>query len=400
AQPICTSACVNGTCTAPDTCTCTAGWDGATCADPICTSACVNGTCTAPDTCACAAGWDGATCAQFTCDPGCGDNASCTGPDTCTCDDGFEGDGHACTSANPCADQPDWTPCDAGACFAETCEPVGENDACEDAIGLEADVPVLATLAGFHAWWTEAPSCLDLPGGLVDAFYRFQGQAGVRYVVILTPAVDLDAALILRGACDVAGDGCIDGADDGGAGVPESVTLTPVADGPVLIQVTRRADSGVEFEIRVQVADDPGDDPGGDGVSADEAFADEAAPDATDPRDVPSSDVAWPEDPGVSDASDEDASGDDASGDDASREDAPGTDATVRDPGAGDDPGDDPDASVDAVTRDADPGVPDGDSRKRGGCVATPGRAAASGPMLLLLLAVWGVFARVRRRPT
>ncbi|CAF4323491.1 unnamed protein product, partial [Adineta steineri] len=36
---------------------------GDTCETPVCTSGCQNGgTCTAPDTCTCAAGWSGATC--------------------------------------------------------------------------------------------------------------------------------------------------------------------------------------------------------------------------------------------------------------------------------------------------------------------------------------------------
>ncbi|CAF4294637.1 unnamed protein product, partial [Adineta steineri] len=62
--PVCTSGCQNGgTCTAPDTCACAAGWSDATCETAVCTSGCQHGgTCTAPDTCTCAAGWSGATC--------------------------------------------------------------------------------------------------------------------------------------------------------------------------------------------------------------------------------------------------------------------------------------------------------------------------------------------------
>ncbi|CAF4851564.1 unnamed protein product [Rotaria sp. Silwood1] len=53
----------NGTCSAPNTCTCTASWTGATCTTPVCTSPCQNnGTCSAPNTCACTASWTGATC--------------------------------------------------------------------------------------------------------------------------------------------------------------------------------------------------------------------------------------------------------------------------------------------------------------------------------------------------
>lgn len=62
ATPICAEACVNGTCSAPDTCTCVAGWTGDTCEQAICTEPCVNGTCDAPDLCVCDEGWTGGRC--------------------------------------------------------------------------------------------------------------------------------------------------------------------------------------------------------------------------------------------------------------------------------------------------------------------------------------------------
>ena len=61
---ICTSACQNsGTCSAPDTCSCTSSWTDATCSTPICNIPCQNGgTCSAPDACSCVAGWGGSIC--------------------------------------------------------------------------------------------------------------------------------------------------------------------------------------------------------------------------------------------------------------------------------------------------------------------------------------------------
>jgi hypothetical protein len=44
----------NGNCTAPDTCTCEKGWEGADCKTPQCVQECFHGgRCTAPDTCTC-----------------------------------------------------------------------------------------------------------------------------------------------------------------------------------------------------------------------------------------------------------------------------------------------------------------------------------------------------------
>lgn len=53
--PICNFPCQNnGNCTAPNTCSCMAGWKGSFCETPVCSQDCLNGgTCVAPDTCLC-----------------------------------------------------------------------------------------------------------------------------------------------------------------------------------------------------------------------------------------------------------------------------------------------------------------------------------------------------------
>ena len=63
--PVCAQICDNGgTCSAPDTCTCTADWTDVSCETPVCDPACLHGgSCTAPDTCDCAfTGYAGAVC--------------------------------------------------------------------------------------------------------------------------------------------------------------------------------------------------------------------------------------------------------------------------------------------------------------------------------------------------
>lgn len=58
------------------------------CSVPICSSPCVKGNCTAPDTCACDSGWSGADCSTPVCSPSCGANGFCDGrlsPPTCVC---------------------------------------------------------------------------------------------------------------------------------------------------------------------------------------------------------------------------------------------------------------------------------------------------------------------------
>lgn len=54
----CNPSCVNGQCTASNTCQCSNGWHGSTCNLANCSNACQNGgSCSAPNTCTCATGW-------------------------------------------------------------------------------------------------------------------------------------------------------------------------------------------------------------------------------------------------------------------------------------------------------------------------------------------------------
>ncbi|CAL4136832.1 unnamed protein product, partial [Meganyctiphanes norvegica] len=58
-EPVCDTACVNGGCTAPGSCTCIEGWTGDACNEAVCDPACINGGCTTPNTCTCIEGWSG-----------------------------------------------------------------------------------------------------------------------------------------------------------------------------------------------------------------------------------------------------------------------------------------------------------------------------------------------------
>ncbi|MFA5624999.1 MAG: SUMF1/EgtB/PvdO family nonheme iron enzyme, partial [Bradymonadales bacterium] len=91
--PICSPACgSNATCSAPNTCTCNAGWGGAQCQTPICSPACgSNATCTAPNTCTCNAGWEGSQCQTPICEHECINGGSCISPNTCECPEEWEG---------------------------------------------------------------------------------------------------------------------------------------------------------------------------------------------------------------------------------------------------------------------------------------------------------------------
>ena len=69
----CSEGCVNGNCSAPDSCMCMWGWNGTSCAIPVCTNGCVNnGVCVAPESCNCTSGWTGSTCAEPICSTPCG----------------------------------------------------------------------------------------------------------------------------------------------------------------------------------------------------------------------------------------------------------------------------------------------------------------------------------------
>jgi len=62
--PVCKPPCKNGGyCSAPNTCTCHAGYEGASCELPHCDMECLNGgQCIAPNTCACPQQWTGTAC--------------------------------------------------------------------------------------------------------------------------------------------------------------------------------------------------------------------------------------------------------------------------------------------------------------------------------------------------
>ncbi len=81
--------CVNGQCTAPETCTCSGnwagvnctscatGWEAKNCSTPICSAGCDHGTCKTPNTCDCLTHWTGNLC-NF-CDDGWEDTDCNTG---------------------------------------------------------------------------------------------------------------------------------------------------------------------------------------------------------------------------------------------------------------------------------------------------------------------------------
>ena len=54
--------CVQGNCTAPNTCTCELGWFGPDCARCVCLPGCVYGTCEKPFECRCNEGYTGLYC--------------------------------------------------------------------------------------------------------------------------------------------------------------------------------------------------------------------------------------------------------------------------------------------------------------------------------------------------
>jgi DNA-binding beta-propeller fold protein YncE len=76
----------NGTCVAPDTCACAAGWSGSDCSEPLCPLGCPNGgVCTHPGVCTCAPGWYGPSCEIPLCAQDCNNGGVCVAPDTCQC---------------------------------------------------------------------------------------------------------------------------------------------------------------------------------------------------------------------------------------------------------------------------------------------------------------------------
>ena len=69
---------------------CKTGYSGPGCADPACDESCgSHGKCSAPNVCTCDAGWGGTLCNEAVCNGktvgGCGPNGNCTAPNTCEC---------------------------------------------------------------------------------------------------------------------------------------------------------------------------------------------------------------------------------------------------------------------------------------------------------------------------
>ena len=181
ADPACDESCgSHGKCSAPNVCTCDAGWGGTLCNEAVCNGKTVggcgpNGKCTAPNTCVCDAGhrnpadacncdagWGGPNCETAVCNGGCGPNGKCTAPNTCTCnvpaihrnasdmcvcDDGWGGAncdqavcdggcGHGtCGSPNNCTCSAGWS---GPHCAAPVCTtPCGANGNCTVRFGEE-----------------------------------------------------------------------------------------------------------------------------------------------------------------------------------------------------------------------------------------------------------------------
>ena len=87
---MCLQTCYNGgSCTSPDTCTCSPGWFDSNCTTPICSRTCANGgSCVAPGTCQCPSQWTGVDCRIPVCNPAianCQNGGFCVAPDTCIC---------------------------------------------------------------------------------------------------------------------------------------------------------------------------------------------------------------------------------------------------------------------------------------------------------------------------
>ena len=161
---VCSQVCENGgACTAPDKCTCAAGWSGYDCTKAVCTAGCgAREVCTGPDSCSCVPGYSGAGCTQAICAQTCEHGGSCIRPDTCGCTAGWFdsncttpvcdqtcGNGGNCTAPDLCTCPSQWqgTDCRTPVC-TQTCLNGGScvaPDTCRCAAawsGLDCAMPI------------------------------------------------------------------------------------------------------------------------------------------------------------------------------------------------------------------------------------------------------------------
>jgi hypothetical protein len=302
----------HGVCEALNSCQCEIGYDKPYC-DPVCYGHCV--VCEAPDTCsACVEGWrDMPSCLLPVCDPPCGTNAICRGPDTCECENGYLGDGYDCLTVENCTSHPDWTLCQDGACFAEICEAIGENDRCDDALAVSPGETLNRSMEDFRSFMPVPAGCAGDAITGPDAFFLLEVDTGWKYTIEASPGSNLDVAIVTWPDCSFAEGSCSGGTDKGGRGSAESLELTPEQAGSLVVQVIGTdAVSGatsLAYAFRVTaeqiVSEDIGSTDSGhidtDTAVSDTMFQDIHAPIDTNGADIATADIPLQTDNGAGD---------------------------------------------------------------------------------------------------